>query len=73
MNIPIKYLLITGTNFASAKLSVRNFQNLIGRAGRSGVYTEGNIIVTESKLYDERMEADITNGKILKDCLMEQL
>lgn len=49
------YLLITGTNFSSAKLSVRNFQNLIGRTGRSGVYTEGDVIVTESKLYDERI------------------
>lgn len=54
VNIPIKYLLITGTNFSATKMSVRNFQNLIGRTGRSGVYTEGNIIVTESKLYDER-------------------
>lgn len=54
VNIPIKYLLITGANFSATKMSVRNFQNLIGRTGRSGVYTEGNIIVTESKLYDER-------------------
>lgn len=54
VNIPIKYLLITGTNFSATKMSVRNFQNLIGRTGRSGVYAEGDIIVTESKLYDER-------------------
>lgn len=54
VNIPIKYLLITGTNFSITKMSVRNFQNLIGRTGRSGVYTEGDIIVTENKLYDER-------------------
>lgn len=54
VNIPIKYLLITGTNFSATKMSVRNFQNLIGRTGRSGVYTEGDVIVTDSKLYDER-------------------
>ena len=54
VNIPIKYLLITGTNFSVTKMSVRNFQNLIGRTGRSGVYTEGDIIVTENKLYDSR-------------------
>lgn len=54
VNIPIKYLLITGTNFSVAQMSVRNFQNLIGRTGRSGVYTTGDIIVTTSKLYDER-------------------
>lgn len=78
VNIPIKYLLITGTNFASAKLSVRNFQNLIGRAGRSGVYTEGNIIVTESKLYDERRHGSgyykwqdtkgLFNGATVEEC-----
>ena len=54
VNIPIKYLLITGTCFSTSQMSVRNFQNLIGRTGRAGVYTEGDIIVTESKLYDER-------------------
>lgn len=54
VNIPIKYLLITGTNFSLTQMSVRNFQNLIGRTGRAGVYTEGDIIVTTSKLYDER-------------------
>lgn len=54
VNIPIKYLLITGKISSTTMMSVRNFQNLIGRTGRSGVYTEGNIIVTESTLYDER-------------------
>lgn len=54
VNTPIKYLLITGTNFSSAKMTARNFQNLIGRTGRSGVYTEGEIIITSTTLYDER-------------------
>ena len=56
VNIPIKYLLITGTNFSATQMTVRNFQNLIGRTGRSGVYTEGDIIVTENRLYDERKQ-----------------
>lgn len=54
VNIPIRYLLITDTNFSSSKMTVRNFQNLIGRTGRSGVYTEGEIIITSSAPYDER-------------------
>ena len=54
VNIPIKYLLITGTNLTGSQMTVRNFQNLIGRTGRSGVYTEGDIIVTASDLYDKR-------------------
>ena len=56
VNIPIKYLIITGTNNAFTQMSVRNFQNLIGRTGRSGVFTEGDIIVTDNKLYDERTQ-----------------
>lgn len=52
VNIPIKYLLITGTNNSSNTMSVRNFQNLIGRTGRSGVYTTGDIIVTNSDIYE---------------------
>ena len=56
VNIPIKYLLITGTNNSYTKMSVRNFQNLIGRTGRSGVYTGGDIIVTTHKLYDEQKQ-----------------
>lgn len=54
VNIPIRYLIITGTNFMATQMSVRNFQNLIGRTGRSGVFTEGDIIVTDNKIYDER-------------------
>lgn len=54
VNIPIKYLLIIGTNISSKRITVRNFQNLIGRAGRSGVYTEGDIIVVSNEIYDER-------------------
>ena len=54
VNIPIKYLLITSTNYTANKMSVRNFQNLIGRTARSGVYTNGDIIVTSCDVYDNR-------------------
>lgn len=54
VNIPIKYLFITDANFTHSQMTVRNFQNLIGRTGRSGVYTEGDIIVTASDIYDKR-------------------
>lgn len=54
VNIPIKHLLITSTSYASARMSVRSFQNLIGRTGRSGFYTEGDIVVTDNKIFDER-------------------
>lgn len=54
VNIPIKYLLITGVSLSCSQMKVRNFQNLIGRTGRSGIYTEGDIIVTDSDLFDKR-------------------
>ena len=40
---------------AGRKISTREFQNLIGRAGRSGYHTEGGIIFTDPKLYDDRL------------------
>lgn len=54
INIPIKYMILTSLNMAQNSLTVRNFQNLIGRTARPGVYTEGNIIISDSKIYDER-------------------
>lgn len=54
VNIPIKYLLVTSMRVGQKIMKVRNFQNLIGRTARSGIYTEGSIIITDTKIYDER-------------------
>lgn len=54
VNLPIKYLIISSTMQGEKKISTRDFQNLIGRAGRSGYHTEGNIIFSNPKVYDER-------------------
>lgn len=54
VNLPIKYLLISSVMQAGRKISTREFQNLIGRAGRSGYHTEGGIIFTDPKIYDNR-------------------
>lgn len=54
VNLPIKYLLISQIVQGGRKISAREFQNLIGRAGRSGYHTEGGIIFTNSKVYDGR-------------------
>lgn len=58
VNIPIKYLIMTSLKSAQNMISIRNFQNLIGRTARSGVFTEGSILITDTKLYDNRK-----NGK----------
>lgn len=54
VNIPIKYLFMTGFMLARNSMQVRSFQNLMGRTARSGMYTEGSVIVTDPQLFDNR-------------------
>lgn len=54
VNLPIRYLMITTFYQAKSKIKTRDFHNLIGRAGRSGMHTEGSIIFTDSELYDTK-------------------
>lgn len=56
VNLPIKYLLVTSTQQGLDRISVRDFHNLIGRAGRSGMHTEGSIIFTAPGIYDLRRD-----------------
>ena len=55
VNIPIKYLFVTNTYTSSKSMKVRSFQNLIGRTARSGIYTEGSVIITNPKIYDSKL------------------
>lgn len=54
VNLPIKYLIITSVYQGQERLKVRDFHNLIGRAGRAGKYTEGSIIFANNSLYDNK-------------------
>ncbi len=54
VNIPIKYLCVTGLRSNRTLMKTRSFQNLIGRTARSGVYTEGSIIIADTKIFDEK-------------------
>lgn len=54
VNLPIKYLIISSVYQAGDAIKVRDFQNLVGRAGRAGKYTEGIIILTEPNVYNSR-------------------
>lgn len=47
VNLPIKYLIVTGTSTGPGTPRTRDFQNLIGRAVRSGKYSEGSILVAD--------------------------
>lgn len=54
VNLPIKYLLIPSFYQAHKKIKTRDFHNLIGRVGRSGMHTEGSIIFTDRELFDKK-------------------
>ncbi|MCO7535191.1 DEAD/DEAH box helicase [Pseudomonas sp. s4] len=54
VNLPIKYLIISSLAQGKKWIKTRDFQNLIGRAGRAGYHTEGSIIFSDQKIYDGR-------------------
>lgn len=54
VNLPIRYLLITSPMQGREAIKARDFHNLMGRAGRAGMYGEGTVVFTNHRLYDER-------------------
>jgi POLQ-like helicase len=54
VNLPIRYLIVSGIYQAGEQIKVRDFQNLVGRAGRAGMHTEGLIIFADPDVYDKR-------------------
>lgn len=54
VNLPIRYLIISNMYQGKDRIKVRDFQNLIGRAGRAGIYTEGTVLLSESHVYRQR-------------------
>ncbi|MFM0142444.1 DEAD/DEAH box helicase [Paraburkholderia sp. RL18-085-BIA-A] len=54
VNLPIRYLIVAGVQQSTERVKVRDFQNLMGRAGRAGMHTEGLVIFADPQLYDKR-------------------
>ncbi|MCP2080869.1 UNVERIFIED_ORG: superfamily II DNA/RNA helicase [Methylorubrum zatmanii] len=54
VNFPIRYLIVTTVHQGKERILVRDFHNLMGRAGRAGMHTEGGIIFASPEVYDER-------------------
>lgn len=54
VNLPIKYLVVSGVFQGEKLISTRDFHNLLGRAGRAGKHTEGSIIFADTELFDNR-------------------
>ena len=55
VNLPIRYLLVTSPMQGRESIKTRDFHNLMGRAGRAGMYGEGTVIFTDHRLYDDRV------------------
>ena len=54
VNLPIRYLIVTSVYQGMERIKVRDFHNLIGRAGRAGMHTEGSILFADPAIYDKR-------------------
>ncbi len=52
VNMPIRYLIVAATGQGKEPLKSRDFQNLMGRAGRAGMHTEGLTIFADPKAFD---------------------
>lgn len=55
VNLPIRYLIVSGMNQGPERIKTRDFQNLIGRAGRAGMHTEGLVVFADPRVIDERL------------------
>jgi POLQ-like helicase len=54
VNLPIRYLIVSGINQGADRIKTRDFQNLVGRAGRAGMHTEGLVIFADPRVLDRR-------------------
>lgn len=54
VNLPLRYLVVTSVHQGRDTIKVRDFHNLIGRAGRAGMYTEGSVLFADPTVYDNR-------------------
>ncbi|MCP5162661.1 MAG: DEAD/DEAH box helicase [Hahellaceae bacterium] len=54
VNLPIRYLIVTSVYQGMERIKVRDFHNLIGRAGRAGMHTEGSILFADPIVFDKR-------------------
>jgi superfamily II DNA/RNA helicase len=54
VNMPIRYLIVPSVYQGHDRIKIRDFHNLIGRAGRAGMHTEGSIIFADPLVYDRR-------------------
>lgn len=67
VNLPIKYLLISGARQSNHYLSSRVFQNLIGRTARPGKHSEGTVVLIGKKR-TRKMYSQLVNPANSEPC-----
>ncbi len=72
VNLPIKNIIIHSTilnadEYGTEYISVRDFWNLIGRAGRAGKETEGQIIFVVNSFTDDQQYTRLTDKENLEE------
>ena len=56
VNLPVNFLLIPSVFRSNAEMPLQEFSNLIGRAGRPGVATEGSaLVILPERTYERRL------------------
>ena len=58
VNLPIKYLVITGVRNGLAETKTRDFQNLLGRVARSGKFSEGSVLISDPSIFSSLGQRD---------------
>lgn len=58
-----------GATYGLKLVKARDFQNLMGRTARAGIYTEGSIIITDCKIYDNRTNWKNGGRYLWNDCV----
>ena len=63
VNFPLKYRIVTSTSQGRDQILVRDFHNLIGRAGRAGMHTEGSVIFSSPSILASSRQGPHCNGE----------
>lgn len=54
VNLPLRYLIVSSIYQGGERVKVRDFHNLMGRAGRAGMHIEGSVIFADTRVFDDK-------------------
>jgi hypothetical protein len=72
VNLPIKYLVITGVRNGLEETKTRDFQNLLGRVARSGKFSEGSVLISDPSIissFGKRDYSRLLDGSQTEVCV----